>query len=132
MTMKRRAVILVVLLAAAVAVVVVIVFASRHPSTDGIDVTVVNRGPGSITDVEIQGVHHGYPLGKLAPSGSGSGRITTGSQSDIAVEFRDAEGKWHRVESGVTFKRDDRGKVTIEIERDALAKVENQIERGKQ
>lgn len=130
--MKRRPAVLLLLFVAVVAVATVIVFANRHPSTDGIDVAVVNRGPGPITDVEIQGLHHGYPLGKLAPGGSGSGRITTGGQSDIAVEFRDAEGKWHRVEAGMTFTRSDRGKVTIEIERNELAKVANQLEPGKE
>jgi hypothetical protein len=129
--MKRRALIILVLFVAAVAVVAIVFFALRSRTSGGIDVTVVNRGPGTITDVEIQGLHHGYPLGTLKPGDSGSGRITTGSQSDIAVELRDADGVWHRVESGVTFKRGDRGRVTIEIERHALAKVENQVVPGK-
>ena len=130
MAMKRRAALLLVLLVVAAAAVVI--FALWHPSADGIDVTVVNRGPSTITHVEIQGLHHVYPLGNLAPGGSGSGRITTGSQSDLAVEFRDAEEKWHRVESGVTFKRGDRGKITIMIERNTLATVENQVAPGKE
>lgn len=128
--MKRRNVIVVVLVVSAMAVAVVA--ARRHWSTDGIAVTVVNRGPDMITDVEVQGLHHGYSLGQLALGESRSGRITTGSQSDIAVEFRDPKGVWHRVESGVTFKHNDLGKVTIEIERDTLAKVENQVKPGKE
>jgi hypothetical protein len=121
--MKRRFLIVVLLLIAAAAVVAAALW---HPST-GVDVTVVNRGPGTITDVEVQVLPNVYPLGQLAPGGSGSGRLAIGGESDIAVEFRDADGMPRRIEAGVSLARGYRGKVTIEIERNTLARVEQHV-----
>ena len=122
--MKERVVIILLLLVAAIALVVVV---RRHSTSGGIDVTVLNRGPGTITDVEVQLKGHVYPLGKFAPGGSGQGRLTPVDESGVAVEFRDGDGVWHRVEAAVALKRGYRGKVTVEIERNTLARVEQHV-----
>jgi hypothetical protein len=129
-TMKRRAVIGFLLLVAAVAVVAIGVVALWHPST-GVDVTVVNRGTGTITEVEVQVLPNVYPLGRLAPGTSGSGRLTIAGETVLAVEFRDSEGMWHEVKADVHLKRGYRGTVTIELERNAISRVEQHLEPGR-
>ena len=121
--MKRR---IFLLFGAAAAVAVIALALLWHPST-GIDVTVLNRGPGVITDVEVQVKGHGFPLGPLAPGASATGRLVPAGESDIAVEFRDAEEMWHAVKADVYLERGYHGKVTVELERNAISRVEHHV-----
>jgi len=122
--MKQRILILLVFVVAAV----VLFLALRHPST-GIDVTVGNRGPGTITDVTIKVEGHAFPVGQIASAGSAKARLKTMApgQSDISVEFRDADGMWHELKAGVRLEQDYRGTVTIDLERNAIVRVEPHV-----
>jgi hypothetical protein len=107
--MKRRLVI--VLLGAALAEIAAVAAVLYTPSP-GINVTVLNRGPETMTEVKVQVKGHEYSVGQLAPGSSATVRMLSSAPSGIANYFRNTDDILQRLEAGVSLQHGDRRTVT--------------------
>ena len=93
----------------------------------GIRVTVKNTGAAPLRSVVLHVTGASYNLGDIAPGDSATARVQPTSESDLEIEFADAEGQPQRLNAGGYFESGYRGTIRVTIKDGVINKNEQDI-----
>ena len=106
-----------------IALVSVVVFQFRS----GIRVTVENTGAAPLRSVVLHVTGASYNLGNIAPGDSATARVQPTSESQLEIEFVDAEGQPQRLDAGGYYESRYRGTIRETIKDGVINQNEQDI-----
>lgn len=108
-----------------VGVVVAVIAVVKWPR--GVQVTVTNRGPDSLSNVSVHVTGNVHPLGTLGVGESRTVAVRPTSESGVELEFTDRSGQRVRLNASCYLEPGYRGTIEIELEGGAIRRNENHI-----
>ena len=121
---KRRRWWLIAISALVMVLVGFVLFVQVRP---GIVVTIENTGTTPLKSVVVHVTGASYKLGDIAPGDSANVRVRPKSDSNLEIEFKDADGQAKRLNAGGYFESGYRGTIRVSIKDGTIDKFEEDI-----
>lgn len=96
-------------------------------SQGGITVIVENADDRDIHAVVVQVTGNSYPLGDIAPGSSKTAIVNSTGESNLGIEFADADGRLRRLKAESYFEPRYRGSIRVSIKDGAIDRIEKKI-----
>ena len=115
------------LIAVPIVILVVVIVGLIVQFRPGVVVTIENAGKTPLSSVVVHVTGASYELGDIAPGDSANVRVRPKSDSNLEIEFKDADGQAKRLNAGGYFESGYRGTIRVSIKDGTIDKFEEDI-----